>query len=385
MGGEPGDLYLGQMLDKSTSEPTEAQLQLPSHGLTTHGVIVGMTGSGKTGLGVVLLEEILSAGIPALILDPKGDMGNLLLNFPTFDPQDFQPWVDEGEARRKGISTSELAESTATLWKEGTARSGIDPSRMEELKRSVDFRILTPGSTAGIPLNVIGNLSPPSLSWDEGGEIIRDEIEGLVSGILVMADMDADPLTSKEHILLSNLVEQAWKNGQSLDLPTLIGQIQQPPLRRLGVFDLDTFFPEKERTKLAMRLNGLVASPSFAEWIRGEPLDMEGLLRAPDGRPRASIVYLSHLSDSERVFVVTLLLSKLVTWMRQQAGTSELRAFVYADEVMGLAPPTAEPPSKRPILTLFKQARAHGVGVVLATQNPVDLDYKLMSNAGTWM
>jgi len=385
MGQKPGDLYLGHLLDEQTSEPTDGRLHLPSHRLTTHGVIVGMTGSGKTGLGMVLLEEILSAGIPALILDPKGDMGNLLLNFPSFDPGAFKPWVDEGEARRKGISTSELAEGTATLWKEGLERSGVTPERMEELTRSVDFQIITPGSTAGIPLNVIGDLSPPSLSMDEDAETVRDEIEGLVSGILVMADIDADPLTSKEHILLSNLVEHAWRNGQALDLPTLIGQIQQPPLRRLGVFDLDTFFPEKERTKLAMRLNGLVASPSFAEWIQGEPLEIDGLLRAPDGRPRATIVYLSHLSDTERVFVVTLLLSKLVTWMRQQPGTSELRALVYADEVMGLAPPTAEPPSKRPILTLFKQARAHGVGMVLATQNPIDLDYKLMSNAGTWM
>jgi hypothetical protein len=385
MGQKPGDLYLGQLLDESTSKPTEERLNVASHGLTTHGVIVGMTGSGKTGLGVVLLEEILSAGIPALILDPKGDMGNLLLNFPSFDPSEFEPWVDEGEARRKGVSAAELAASTADLWKNGLAGSGITPSRMEDLKRSVDFQILTPGSSAGIPLNVIGDLSPPDLSWDGEGETIRDEIEGLVSGILVMADLDHDPLTSKEHILLSNLVEHAWKAGQSLDLPNLIGQILQPPLRRLGVFELDTFFPEKERTELAMRLNGMVASPSFAEWIQGHPLEMDTLLRAPDGRPRASIVYLSHLSDSERVFVVTLLLSKLVTWMRKQPGTSELRALVYADEVMGFAPPTAEPPSKKPILTLFKQARAHGVGMVLATQNPVDLDYKLMSNAGTWM
>jgi hypothetical protein len=385
MGQKPGDLYLGRLLDEATSEPTEDQLLLPSHRLTTHGVIVGMTGSGKTGLGVVLLEEILSAGIPALILDPKGDMGNLLLNFPTFNADDFQPWIDEGEARRKGVSTAELAESTASSWKNGLAGSGIASERMEELKEGVEFRILTPGSSVGIPLNVIGDLSPADLSWGEEGETIRDEIEGLVSGILVMADLDPDPLTSKEHILLSNLVEHAWRSRRSLDLPGLIGQIQQPPIRRLGVFDLDTFFPEKERTKLAMRLNGLVASPSFAEWIQGEPLKVESLLRTPDGRPRASIVYLSHLSDSERVFVVTLLLSKLVTWMRKQAGTSELRALVYADEVMGLAPPTAEPPSKKPFLTLFKQARAHGVGVVLATQNPVDLDYKLMSNAGTWM
>ena len=385
MGAKPGELYLGRMLDENTSAPTDARLNLPSHRLTTHGVIVGMTGSGKTGLGVVLLEEVLSAGIPALILDPKGDMGNLLLNFPSLEPQDFEPWVDAGEARRKGVTAGQLAAETATMWRQGLASSGIDPDRMAQLRQQVDIRILTPGSTAGIPLNVIGNLSPPALDWETEGETIRDEIEGLVSGILVLAEIEPDPLTSPEHILLSNLVEHAWQAGQALDLPSLIGQIQQPPFRKLGVFDMDTFFPPKERMKLALRLNGLVASPSFAEWIQGEPLDMETLLWAPDGRPRASIVYMSHLSESERVFVVTLLLSKMVTWMRRKAGTSELRALVYADEVMGLAPPTAEPPSKRPILTLFKQARAHGVGMVLATQNPVDLDYKLMSNAGTWM
>ncbi len=384
MSHQPGSLYLGQQLDPENAQPTGDRLRLESDRLTTHGVIVGMTGSGKTGLGIVLVEEVLASGIPVLILDPKGDMGNLLLNFPSFAAEDFEPWIDPGEARRKGVSTAELAAAEADKWRSGLADSGVTPQRMRQVRDGVDVRVITPGSTAGIPLNLVGDLSPPEPT-DQGGEAMRDEIEGLVSGLLVMVDIDADPLVSREHILLSNLIERAWSDGRVLDLPTLLLQVQDPPMRRLGVFELEAFYPAKERTKLAMRLNGLMASPSFAEWMLGEPLDVDSLLYAPDGRPRASIIHLAHLSDSERMFVATLLLSKFVTWMRRQPGTSELRALIYADEVMGFAPPTAEPPSKRPILTLYKQARAHGVGLVMATQNPVDLDYKLMSNAGTWM
>ena len=352
--------------------------------LTTHGVIVGMTGSGKTGLAVVLLEEALTAGIPALVLDPKGDMGNLLLAFPDLAPESFRPWVNESDARAAGLSIDEFAAKTAADWTKGLAASGIDAARIQAYRDAAELTVYTPGSTAGVPLNLIGSLHVPALSWETDAEALRDEIEGTVSSLLGLVGITADPLASREHVLLANLVEHSWRAGRDLDLGTLIGDVQRPPLRKLGVFELDAFFPAKDREELALRLNGLAASPSFAAWSEGAPLDPALLLGTAD-RPRTAIVYLAHLSDEERQFVVTLVLSKVVTWMRGLPGTTDLRALVYMDEVFGYVPPTAAPPSKKPILTLLKQGRAFGVGTVLATQNPVDLDYKAMSNAGTWL
>ncbi|HXH88937.1 MAG TPA: ATP-binding protein [Gaiellaceae bacterium] len=358
-------------------------LVLDPRDLTTHGVIVGMTGSGKTGLAIVLLEEALLAGTPVLVLDPKGDMGNLLLTFPDLSAASFAPWVSESEAREARVGVEEYAAQTAGRWKAGLAEAGIGPERIQALRDAADFTIYTPGSTAGVPLNVIGSLRAPALSWESEAETLRDEIEGIVSSLLGLVGLKADPLSSREHVLLSNLIENAWRAGRDLDLGALIGEVQAPPIRKLGVFEIDAFFPPKERTELALKLNALVASPAFAAWGEGEPLDPAVLLGEP-GKPRAAIVSLAHLSEEERQFVVTLVLSKVVTWMRGLPGTSDLRALVYMDEVFGFAPPTAAPPSKKPILTIFKQARAFGVGMVLSTQNPVDLDYKAMSNAGTW-
>jgi Helicase HerA, central domain len=379
------NLHLGFRLDPKTGKPGADRLVVESGDLTTHGVILGMTGSGKTGVAVVLIEEALLAGIPCLVLDPKGDMGNLLLTFPELDAASFRPWVNEDDARSEGLSLDDYAARTATIWREGLEADGIGADRVRALRDAAEFTVSTPGSESGLPLNVIGSLEAPTLSWESEAETLRDEIEGTVTSLLGLVGIAADPLSSREHVLLSNLIEHAWRAGQSLDLGALIGQIQAPPLRKLGVFEVDAFFPPKERTELALKLNSLVASPTFAAWGAGEPLDAGTLLRTPEGKPRCAIVYLAHLSDDERQFVVTLVLSKLVTWMRGQPGTSDLRTLVYMDEVFGFVPPTAMPPAKKPILTILKQGRAFGVGMALATQNPVDLDYKAMSNAGTWL
>src|SRR5262245_33850185 len=369
----PGHLYLGEQIDASSRQRNGTAVLLDAADLTTHGVVVGMTGSGKTGLGVVLMEEALLAGVPTLVLDPKGDLGNLLLTFPDLRPEDFAPWVEGGDPA-----------AVARDWAAGLAGWGIGPERIAALRDAAEFVIYTPGSTAGVPLNLVGGLSRPREGAD--AETVADEIEGFVSGLLTMVGIDSDPLAGREHILLSNLIDSAWAAGQDLDLATLVTRVQDPPLRKLGVYDLEAFYPTADRTKLAMTLNGLLASRAFAAWAEGPDLDMDGLLRSSGGdRPACAIVTLAHLSDEERQFVVSLLLGRLITWMRRQPGTDRLRVLVYFDEVMGFVPPTAAPPAKKPILTLLKQARAFGVGLVLATQNPVDVDYKGLANAGAWM
>ena len=373
-----GQMYIGR------DSASDAPVLLKASSLTTHGVIFGMTGSGKTGLGVNVLEEALLDGIPTLILDPKGDMGNIMLNFPESSPEDLEPWMDAAKAKRKGKTVTELAAEESAERREELAAHDITPERIARLRDEADFRIYTPGSSIGIGINVLGSMQAPNLAWADHAETIRDEIEGLVSSILVLAGIDSDPVSGPEHILLSMIVETWWRQGKDLDLATLVGQIPRPPFRKLGVFDLEMFFGEKDRMKLALQLNSLLASPSMAAWLEGEPLDIERLIGG-NGKTPCAVIYLAHLNDTERQFVVTLLLSKVVTWMRSRPGTGELGALVYMDECFGYVPPSAEPPSKKPILTLLKQARAFGVGLVLVTQNPVDIDYKAMSNAGTWI
>ena len=378
-------LYLGKQIDPDSGKPGP-RLELDPADLLTHGLIVGMTGSGKTGLAIVLLEELLRQGVPVLAIDPKGDLANLLLLFDGLDAASFEPWIDAEAARRDGKDVQAAAADTAAAWKKGLAEWGLGPGDIAALKKAHDAVIYTPGSRSGVPLNVLQSLDAPAVPFDSAEDDLRDEIQAIVSGLLGLVRVEADPLQSPPAVFLATLVERSWRAGKGLDLESLIGAIAEPPFDKIGALPLETAFPRKDRQSLMMALNNLLASPSFESWRVGEPLDVDRMLRAPDGRARLSIVSTAHLSDEERLFVTALLLDKVKTWMRRQGGTTQLRALVYMDEIFGYFPPhPANPPTKRPLLTLLKQARAQGVGIVLATQNPVDLDYKGLSNMGTWM
>ena len=377
-----GAFYLGREYDLESRQRGDSLVLYDSRDLVTHAVCVGMTGSGKTGLCLALLEEAAIDGVPAIAIDPKGDLGNLLLTFPGLRPDQFEPWVNPDDARRAGVSVEAFAAQQADRWQKGLAEWGEDGQRIARLRASADFAIYTPGSEAGLPVSIVRTLASPGADVD--GEALRERVMTMVSSLLGLLGLEADPVRSRDHILLSTILHNAWSKGQDLDLAALIQQIQSPPVARVGVLDLESFYPAKDRFALAMSLNNLLASPGFAAWMEGEPLDVQRLLYTADGRPRVSIFSISHLGDSERMFFVSLLLSQVVGWMRQQSGTTSLRALVYMDEIFGYFPPVANPPSKWPLLTLLKQGRAFGVGTVLATQNPVDLDYKGLANAGTW-
>ena len=379
-----GAFYLGRELDPATNALADEPLLYDSRDLTTHAVCVGMTGSGKTGLCIALIEEAAIDGIPSIVIDPKGDLGNLLLAFPELKPADFQPWADAGEAQRNGLSVDDYAANLASRWREGLAEWGQDPARIAGFRDAVDIAIYTPGSDAGLPLSVLQSFAAPTGAIASDTAALRDRIGSAVAGLLGLLGIDADPLKSRDHILLANIFERAWREGRNLDIAAIIHAIQKPAFDKIGVFDLESFFPSGERLELAMSVNNLLASPGFSAWMSGEPLDIQRLLFTSEGKPRLAILSIAHLNDAERMFFVTLVLNELIAWMRNQSGTSSLRALLYMDEIFGYFPPSALPPSKTPMLTLLKQARAFGVGVVLATQNPVDLDYKGLSNAGTW-
>jgi hypothetical protein len=379
-----GAFYLGKVYDMKAQEPKDELLLYDSKDLTTHAVCVGMTGSGKTGLCIGLIEEAAIDNVPAILIDPKGDLGNLLLTFPSLQGSDFLPWINQDEARNKNLSPEEYADKQAALWSKGLGQWGQDGQRIQRLKDSAEMLVYTPGSNAGLPISILNSFAAPGKEIIEDTDLLRERISTTVSSLLGLVGIDADPIQSKEHILLSTIFDTAWQKGQNLDLAALIQQVQTPPVQKVGVLDIESFYPSKDRFELVMALNNLLASPGFNAWLEGTPLDIGQILYTPAGKPRIAIFSIAHLSDPERMFFVSLLMNQVLGWMRTQPGTNSLRAIVYMDEIFGYLPPTGNPPSKTPMLTLLKQARAFGVGMVFATQNPVDLDYKALSNMGTW-
>ena len=379
-----GVFYLGRPYDLVAKQSKPGWLLYDSKDLVTHAVCVGMTGSGKTGLCLALLEEAAIDNIPAIIIDPKGDLGNLLLTFPQLRAEDFQPWVNEDDARRKGLSSSEYAKAQAELWTKGLASWQQDGARIQRLRDATELSIYTPGSNAGLSVSILKSFGVPAAEVLGDSELLHERIGTTVTSLLGLLGIEADPIQSREHILLSTILDHTWRQKVDLDLAGLIHAIQSPPVSKIGVMDMESFFPSKDRFALAMKLNSLLAAPGFQAWLEGEALDIQSLLYTAAGRPRMAIFSIAHLNDAERMFFVTLLLAQIVGWMRGQSGTTSLRALLYMDEIFGYFPPIANPPSKLPLMTLLKQARAFGLGVVLATQNPVDLDYKGLANTGTW-
>jgi hypothetical protein len=379
-----GLFYLGKLYDLEAKRAIDDLLLYTSKDLVTHAAVLGMTGSGKTGLCIGLIEEAAIDGIPSILIDPKGDLSNLLLTFPNLQAEDFLPWVNLDEARQKGLTPQEHASAQAQLWADGLGRWDQSGERIRLLRESADFRIYTPASGAGIPVSIMKSFAAPPVEIMEDAELIRERIGTTVTSLLGLVGIVADPVQSREFILLSTIIEHVWRQGLDLDLAQLITQVQNPPVSRIGVLDLESFYPSKDRFTLMMALNNLLASPGFSAWLEGEPLDIDSILYSPEGKPRVAIFSIAHLNDAQRMFFVSLLLNQVLGWMRTQTGTTSLRALLYIDELFGYLPPTSNPPSKTPLLTLLKQARAFGLGLVLATQNPVDLDYKALSNIGTW-
>ena len=379
-----GAFYLGNEINLKDGSPTNRPVLYDSKNFTTHAVCVGMTGSGKTGLGIVILEDAALDKIPAIIIDPKGDLANLALVFPNLSAKEFEPWVDSTEAEKKGNSVSEYASTIAENWKQGLEKWKEGQEDIEKFKKAVDVTIYTPASNAGIPLSILSSFKAPPKEIADDPAAMRDRILSTSSSLLGLLGIHADPIKSREHILISTIIAQSWEKGRDLDIPSLINQVQNPPFSKVGILDIDTFYPPKDRLELSIALNNLLASPGFQAWMEGEPLDIDRLLHSQEGKAKLSVISIAHLSDAERMFFVTLLLNEVLIWMRRQSGTNSLRALLYMDEIFGYFPPTAIPPSKIPMLTLLKQARAFGLGIILSTQNPADLDYKGLANSGTW-
>ncbi len=362
-----------------------APLKLPAHHLVTHGVVVGMTGSGKTGLVTVLVEEAIYAQVPVLVIDVKGDLPNLLLTFAASDPAVLEPWVEVPPAEDTPDGRRQFAAGVADRRRGDLGQWGIGDPEIATYNARTHVRVITPGADAGELLHVLSSLERRSSRWDTDVEGASAALSAAISLILRLLGREADPAKSREHVLLSVLAERRLRAGQTADIGALMPEIVSPPVESIGALAVDEFLSKKARKELAAALNTLLAAPSFASWRHGATLDVGSWMTPVNGKTPATIISVAHLDDDERALVLGVILEEVLSWVRGLPGSQRLRAMVVFDEVYGFLPPhPASPPTKRPLVALMKQARAYGVGVVVATQNPMDLDYRVLSNAGLW-
>jgi hypothetical protein len=374
---------LGQRLGIDGKSPSDYELP-PDH-LLTHGVIVGMTGSGKTGLVTVLVEEASSAGIPVLAIDIKGDLPNLLLSFGSFDPAEMTPWVEPEPGDEDGIADPPIVADAIAQRRRGLIDAGIDEPELAMFAAKTHVRVVTPGSDAGEPLHLLSALERRSTRWDTDEEGARATLAAAVSMVLRLIGRDGDPGKSREHAFLCVLAEARLKRGSAAPLDALLPELIEPPCESIGALSVEDFIGLRQRRELAADLNTLIASPSFQAWRQGQDLDVAKWMEPVEGKTPVTVISVAHLDDEERMLVLGVIFEEALTWVRSLPGSSRLRGLIVLDEAHGFLPPhPSNPPTKRPLVALMKQARAYGVGCVLATQNPMDLDYRALSNAGFW-
>lgn len=360
-------------------------LILPAQHLVTHGVVVGMTGSGKTGLVTVMIEEAAKAGVPTIVIDVKGDLPNLLLAFPDFEPTHLEPWLEVDRDASSPEATLARAQALAEERRAALADWRIAEPELEAYTRSTHVRVLTPGGSAGEALHMLSSLERRSSRWDSDPEAAHDALSAAVSLLLRLLGREPDPAKSREHVLLSVLAERRLAAGETADLRVLMKDVLDPPIEEIGALSVNAFMKVSERRALAAAMNSLLASPTFSSWRQGATLDVAEWVTPRDGKTPIVVISVAHLDDDERVLVLGVLLEEILSWVRTLPGSQRLRALLVFDEVYGFLPPhPANPPTKRPVVALMKQARAFGVGVIVATQNPMDLDYRALSNAGLW-
>lgn len=377
-------LYLGAHRSLHSNGAFE-KLMLPAHHLVTHGVVVGTTGSGKSGLLTVMIEEALKNDIPVLIIDVKGDLPNLFLSFPTFAPSALLPWISGCIQPGDPRSIDEIVAAVAAERQQGLNAWGISEQDLVTYHNRIDLRVLTPGASSGELLHLLSSLERCSDRWATDPEAARSSLSAAVSLVLRLIGREPDPAKSRDHVLLMVLAERRLSSGMPANLEALLEDIAYCPIAKVGALSVDNFIPKSERKTLAAALNSLLASPNFANWRQGATLDVGSWLTPRNGRTPGVIVSVAHLDDDERSLVLGVIMEEVLTWVRGLPGTQRLRALVVFDEVYGYLPPhPAYPPAKRPLVALMKQARAFGVGIVLATQNPMDLDYRALGNAGLW-